>query len=555
MPQATQTTDPDVLGIKIGTLANYNLLNDIDPDTLYFIKDVGLIFRGSTLITPVSVVTSSISGHGQGQHAQITMTYYSGSGSPTNPNVVLIDVYTKDAIDAIITSIRTLINNHIAVAATLTRLGHVKLSDATDDTVHDEHYGETNEDSFAATPKAVAAALQAANEYTDLKISEAMQSVHQKGTYGLLADGADETRPLNEIPAEEGDTYICISTINDAAYMDANGDAATYDLTPADNILCLQDAVVTNGEVTTPARWTIVPNMSQNAVITENASTVLDENTFVLGAGQKKVKKLPAGTTGQMICQGNNGPQWITHVNADHGIGYGVCETAHGDSAKTVPFTGFKLVEGATVAVLFKHGVAGHDTLNVASSGNVPIVYQNEFIADNIITKNDTATLMYTNKFVFLSEPSERVGAWVVISVDKLHDMPTQLSGFTNNIQGIGTCNTASGNQNKTVTMTGIIIGKGSVFAVTFTQDVDSGSTLNINSSGAKYMLHRGLALGANQIRANDTVTFISDGSSYHVLSIDRPFDAVPTENSHSLVDSDAVYQAIESAKLKWSEF
>ena len=544
--------NPDVLGIMFGPLDRYLQLREVDENTLYFIKDRGLIFRGKALVTPLNVVEASTTGTGAEQRTTFTLTYY--GEDPAHPTIQNITVYTKAAIDAILTTINTSINTHKAVVATFAVLGHVKLSDAIDDTVHNEDYGETHEESYAATPVAVAAALQAANNYTDQQLAEALQAVHQKGTYGLQADGADETRPLNEIPAVAGDTYICISTIANAAYVNSQGQAATYNLSPGDNILCLQDAVIEGGVVTTPARWTIVPNMSQNAVITENNNTVLTNNTLVVGAGQKKVKKLPAGTTGQMLRQGANGPQWFDHVNADHGIGYGVCETPPEDPEKVVPFRGFQLVEGATVAVLFKAGVSERDLLNVGDTHAFPIIYHNYYIEKDVITKGDTATFMYTEKYDF-GEEVERGGAWVVISIDQPHDIPGQLSAFTNNIQGIGVCNTATGNTAKTATITGVIIGKGSVFAIRFTYDVDSSSTLNINSSGAKNMLHRNAALGARQILAGDTATFISDGISYHVLSIDRPFDASPTANSHNLVDSDAIFQAIEAAKLKWQDF
>ena len=548
-----QANNPDVLGIKFGTLANFLALSEVDANTLYFCIDKGLIFRGRQIVTPLNVTEASISGTGAEQTASFTLTYY--GNDPSHPTVVgPITIYTKAAIDAIINTITLALNTHKALLATATQLGHVKLSDAIDDTEHDAAYGATHADTFAATPAAVAAALQAANDYTDTQISEALQSVHQKGTYGLQADGADETRPLNQIPAEEGDTYICISTINNAAYVDANGNAATYDLTPGDNILCLRDAVVTNGTVTTPARWTIVPNMSQNAVTTQNNDTVLTNNTLVLGAGQKKVKRLPAGTQGYILRQGETAPEWVEHVNADHGIGYGFCETTLEDPEKIVPFRGFQLVEGATVAVLFMYGVGERDLLDVGDTHSFPIIYHNYYIGKDVITKGDTATFMFTKNYDY-GEEVEWEGAWVVISIDQPHDIPTQLSSFTNNIQGIGVCNTATGNAAKTASISGVIIGKGSVFAIRFAYDVDSGSTLNINGTGAKNILHRNAALGAGQLLAGDTVTFISDGTSYHVLSIDRKFDQSPTENSHNLLDSNAIYQAIEAAKLKWEEF
>ena len=163
MPTVLQANNPDVLGIKFGPLANFLALRDVDPNTLYFCMDKGLIFRGRTICTPLNVTEATISGTGAEQTATFTLTYY--SNDPANPTVVgPITIYTKAAIDAIINTITLALNTHKALLATATQLGHVKLSDAIDDTVHDAAYGATHADTFAATPAAVAAALQAAND-------------------------------------------------------------------------------------------------------------------------------------------------------------------------------------------------------------------------------------------------------------------------------------------------------------------------------------------------------------------------------------------------------
>ena len=44
-----------VKGIKYGTLQNY-LQQTIDPDTLYFITDKGLLYRGDSIVVPTKVI-------------------------------------------------------------------------------------------------------------------------------------------------------------------------------------------------------------------------------------------------------------------------------------------------------------------------------------------------------------------------------------------------------------------------------------------------------------------------------------------------------------------
>lgn len=56
-------------------------------------------------------------------------------------------------------------------------------------------------------------------------------------------------------------------------------------------------------------------------------------------------------------------------INLDFGQGYGTCDTAQTDSAKTVTLDGFKAVDGAIVAVRFSNAVDKIYTLNVNSTG------------------------------------------------------------------------------------------------------------------------------------------------------------------------------------------
>ena len=59
-----------------------------------------------------------------------------------------------------------------------------------------------------------------------------------------------------------------------------------------------------------------------------------------------------------------------------------------------------------------------------------------------------------------------------------------------------------------------------------FKNAVNANATLNINSKGAKAIFYRGKAIVNGIIKAGDTVTFIYDGTCYHVLSTDNPWKA-----------------------------
>ena len=83
------------------------------------------------------------------------------------------------------------------------------------------------------------------------------------------------------------------------------------------------------------------------------------------------------------------------------------------------------------------------------------------------------------------------------------------------NVNGIGyaTCNTAESTTAKTATLTDYILTHNGYVSVYFTNAVPAGSTLNINSKGAKTILYNNAAILDDMIRAGETVTFIYDST------------------------------------------
>ena len=540
--------NPKVKGIKYGTYNSYRNQSSIDSDTLYWITDKGLLIRGDTIVVPTKVINVTPPDNGQNAY---TFTIEAYATDPESPETFSFEVYTRSAVDTIIQGLTAAINNHMAKVATDVILGHVKLSDATDSDLNAANGGT------AATPLAVKKALAAANQYTDEQIANISSGMTIIGTYGLQADNPDEYRSLNDIPASKGDTYICISTMTGVAYTNSAGIAVSNaSLAPGDYIICVHAAVESGGTITTPARWTIVANTASNTVTTNETLTA---NTVILGNGNKTVKKLAAGTNGQFLRQTPNGARWQDHVNLDHGIAYGVCDTAADEPQKTIAVPGFILQKYAIVAVCFNNPVPRESSLGVNDIAPMPIIYQNGLIPEGIISKGDTATFIHVPGFKFQEHEIE---AWVLISIDRApNNTPTNLSAFLNDIQGRGTCTTPSSTNTKTVSMEGVTIKAGSVFAVYFSYNVRPNAKMKINNSvQANPIYHRNAPIGDNQIRGGDTATFIFDGSYYHLLAVDRPIlnQLSSDGNNHGLVDNAAIYAAIQSAMeeatLYWEE-
>jgi hypothetical protein len=543
--------NPKVKGIKYGAMQQY-LRQEIDKDMLYFITDKGLLYRGSQIVVPTKVIDVEPN-EDVHNNAYYTFTIEAYADDPANPERLSFDVWSKAAVTTLIQSLSTAISNHSGATASDTVKGHTYLSDATDSDLNAATGGT------AATPLAVKNALAAANQYTDEQIANISSGMTIIGTYGLQADNPDEYRSLNNIPASKGDTYICISTMTGVAYTNSAGIAVSNaSLAPGDYIICVQAAVESGGTITTPARWTIVSNTASNAVTTNDTLTA---DNVILGNGNKTVKKLAAGTNGQFLRQTPNGARWRDHVNLDHGIAYAECESLLDEHNKVVKINDYVPQNYSIVAVRFAQGVADGDDLSIIDGEampveRVPIIYHGEIINKGIIDKGDTATFMYVPDFLI---KDQEIRAWVLISIDRApNNAPTSLSAFTNDIQGLGTCSTGYGTQQKQVTMSGVTINKGSVFAVRFSNPVGAGATMKVNQQAVKAIKHRNLDITTGQILGGDTAIFISDGSYYHLLAVDRPIDTAPTAGSHNMVESNGIYNMIQSAiaesTLYWEE-
>lgn len=72
------------------------------------------------------------------------------------------------------------------------------------------------------------------------------------------------------------------------------------------------------------------------------------------------------------------------------------CSTANGTVAKTVTYSGFSLVQGATILVKFTNGnTATNPTLNVNSTGAKSIYWNNTNVESGMIVANNVYELYY----------------------------------------------------------------------------------------------------------------------------------------------------------------
>ena len=87
---------------------------------------------------------------------------------------------------------------------------------------------------------------------------------------------------------------------------------------------------------------------------------------------------------------------------------------------------------------------------------------------------------------------------------------------------GYGTCNTASDNAAKVVSMQNFTLQKGSIVAVLFFNAFTvTENSLNINGTGAKRISYHGSALPPGKVKHDTILTMVYNGSAYDVINIE----------------------------------
>lgn len=281
---------------KYGAWAKYNALSAKDENTLYFITDKNLFFKGSTAFG--NIVSAEASGSGETEGKTITFNAADGTS-------VSFTVPTSAALAAVKSALAGSLSTHEGKTGNGSVSGHVKLSDSTDST---SAVGA----GIAATPKAVKDALAAAKSYAD-GILAANDAMVFKGTLGDTASGATVTALPTTYQA--GWTYKVVKAGTYAGKVCEVGD--------------LVIAVKDSSSSTSNDDWCVVQTNIDGAV---TAAQTLTADAVMLGAGNKSAKVLANGSNGQVLTIGSDGkPGWDdlpTEVSVDDITG--VLPIAHG---------------------------------------------------------------------------------------------------------------------------------------------------------------------------------------------------------------------------------
>ena len=192
---------------------------------------------------------------------------------------------------------------------------------------------------------------------------------------------------------------------------------------------------------------------------------------------------------------------------------YGTCSTAASTQAKVVTCSNYSLLAGSIISVLFStDNTAAAVQLNVNGTGakSVSVGTTSTSATNNVLkwSANTLVTFIYDGSI------------YRYISSVSAADIQSSRGANT----WYGTSTIAVGTTAKTSTIANFVLTPGAIVSVTFTNgNTANAPTLNINSTGAKAIWYNNAATSPTNkltISANETVTFIYDGTKYHVIGM-----------------------------------
>lgn len=281
----------DLLKVRYGT--ETQLPATRDEFTLYFTTDTKKIFKGDDEYTSkIYDIEVGSETQAQGQRT-ITLKFKDGTPDAT------INILNAQAQTAILGILRG--------TATNTDKGLVTLSDAINGTANAASGGT------AATPKAVADALEEAKNYADEQIAagfsanDAMVFKGTIGSNGVIAS-SDETidgKNISSITTYSAGWTFRVSVAINGLQLPSMPSGTTVNVEAGDMVVAINDS----GSTLTSGNWSIV-QANIHGAITLGADS-LTQNALVLGAGTSTVKPLANGSAGQVLTMNNGTPKWM----------------------------------------------------------------------------------------------------------------------------------------------------------------------------------------------------------------------------------------------------
>ena len=277
-------------------------------------------------------------------------------------------------------------------------------------------------------------------------------------------------------------------TIGDKTYeIEASGGSVTS--VGLDNATGESDFTISGSPITSSGTITIEHSNSTTAKSTQAVYPItFDKHGHITGSGNAVT--IPSVTT------------W-----------YGTSSTTASTAEKAVTCSGFTLVAGAVIAVLFSTAnTAATPTLNVNSTGakSIYIGASTPNSTTNVL-KWSANTLVY---FVYDGTYFRYITSISAATVEPSRGANTWY----------GTSGTTATTQAKTSTINNFVLVKGALVSINFTYAntyTSAKITLNINSTGAKDVYYNGTVTSSTNTllwNADEVLTFMYDGTGYQYI-------------------------------------
>ena len=269
---------------KFGTWTQFSAIRTPDPDALYFITDKGVFYKGDQPY--VGIVSAVVTNSGSEESNVAVMTLTDSLG-----NQVTFSVPSSTALSAVKTALQSSLTTHATMIADSQNSGHVScVSDTMGE--GDAAHG------IAASPAAVLAAYNALVQLINQSFAANDAMVFK----GVL----DANHRLPNDGYSAGWTYR----------VSLAGTYAGKDCEIGDMVVAVKD--YKSGDITPNDNWTVIQANIDGAVI---ASANLANDQLVVGDGNaKSIKRLPAGTNGQILKMVNGVPTWSDITDADEKV-------------------------------------------------------------------------------------------------------------------------------------------------------------------------------------------------------------------------------------------
>lgn len=261
---------------KITTQSKYNSLrntNSLNDNWLYFLKDKGVLYKGSTLYTDKLADVKYVSDPDTNL-ITVKLTMFSGE-------MFSFQTVSDASLAAVQNVLQANLDKHAGQTGAGAVKGHVFLHDVPDES-KDQSQG------YAATPAALFNVIKSSKNYTDGEIKAALESLGSlmrlKGTIGTSVTDTYENIPTEY---EKGDAYF-------------------INVPPANSDFAVEkgDFIVAMDNTGHPVDWKI---LQANLVNTILANESLSEGNLVVAANSNSVKTLPGGNDGQVLSIDANG--------------------------------------------------------------------------------------------------------------------------------------------------------------------------------------------------------------------------------------------------------